>query len=194
MSHTCLNGVLAECDDAMLLRCLLEASLFVGAAEVSLAICNSAPWILGLCFQCCPQATPTCSQRCSGHTDTWAADMEAQFAHFPLSPWVILPGNSAHMSHISFVCAPCASKLLLVSSYFPISWLWHTMFIHTFQPLPWQLESAYSVTCLTPWVEPAVERSAQRWRQVGELCNTNTTQQLFALFLLYKPTAQDCRL
>ena len=51
-------------------------------------------------------------------------------------------------------------------------------FIIPFQPLPWQLVSALWLTCPSPWVVPREERSAQRWRQVPELCNTKTTPVL----------------
>lgn len=53
----------------------------------------------------CFQVTPTCSQRCSGHTDTQTADAIAQFAGFPLSPGLSCEATRL-MLLISFVCAP----------------------------------------------------------------------------------------
>lgn len=99
-----------------------------------------------LCSHRCPQARPTCSQRCRGQTDTRAADMVAHFAHFPLSPlslpWVILPGNAAHAPHISFVCAPSyrlryqhnQSSCSWAVSYFVHLPLTHNVYSHVSAP------------------------------------------------------------
>lgn len=58
--------------------------------------CSCCVWLLleTVWWFCGPQARPTCSQRCNGHTDTWAADTVT----------LILPGNAAQAPQISCVC------------------------------------------------------------------------------------------
>lgn len=155
----------------------------VGAAEVWFVTQHLRSQVCALSSHCCPQTTPT-SQRCSGQSDTRAADMVTQFAHFPLG--YLARQRCLLPSYLICVCT------LLISTTKPFTWmlfflcffplcLWHTMFIHTFQSWPWQLVSAYWVTCLTPLLEPAVERSAQRWREVGELCYTHKRHKKLCL-------------
>lgn len=105
--------------------------------------------------------------------------------HISLSP---LGSPARQRSYISSVCTPCHCLCYRHEKsscyvFFLLPPAFDTMFIPTFQPVPWQQVSAYWVTCLTPSVEPTVERPAQRWRQVGELCTTQTTQEQHLLFI-----------
>lgn len=115
----------------------------VGAAEVS-AACNSAPLDLGCApsSRCCPRATPTCSQRCSGQTDTWAADMVAQFAHFPLSPG--LSCQATPLTHlISHLCVHLVTVCVISTTKASVSWFFSLQFFFS---------SAFDTQCLfTPF-------------------------------------------
>lgn len=115
---------------------------------------------------------------------TQSADTVAQFAHFTLSPGLSCQATLLYLIRVrtlSLFVLSAREKLLLF--FFLLPPAFDTMFIPTFQPVPWQQVSAYWVTCLTPSVEPAVERPAQRWRQVGELCTTQTAQEQHLLFI-----------
>lgn len=115
------------------------------------------------------------------HTICWHG---GSVCTFPSLPWALLPGNaliSHPCAHLVTVCVIGTRKAPAI--FFLLPPAFDTMFIPTFQPVPWQQVSAYWVTCLTPSVEPAVERPAQRWRQVGELCTTQTTQEQHLFFI-----------
>lgn len=155
----------------------------LGVTDVSLAVCNLAPWLLPGHAHLLPEV-----QWSHWHTNCWRDSSVCMFSSFP---WVILRGNAAHAPH--FICV--RTLRLIVSTSKASAWscffslphfflLWLTMFVPTFQPLPWQLVSAYWVTCLTPWVEPAVEWSAGRWRQVGEMIRYILSWQAWIILTL----------
>lgn len=144
----------------------LLCTVCLGVTDVT-TVCNSAPRLL-------LGHSHLLTEVQRSHQRTNLAMWCARFASPPPRVTLLL----AHL--ISFVCA--ARESLVSTSqlsvgtclglfFFPLHHLFfsHTMFVPTFQSLPWQLVSAYWVTCLTLWVQPAVERSAERWRQVGEM-------------------------